>query len=370
MEQDAQLAGFLIHAEMSTTITARCHCLNMNNFPAPNDIIDRSGCCKPFQEVPMCYDGQGVWIQQPSLRAFFPPTHNQHTPVVSNQSHHRIAYDKDSNIINLTKANHNRVGIPKTIAIPVSPGTLKTDTDNEFTDADDDCSSVGMGSVGKESPQLKSRHEHLDDDSSLESIMEGPQNNKRKRMMRLETLHNDEYSSVAPIPKELKWDGSLSYLDDLREHESLLQNSTRQTTTTDSMNGGMSIGTFDISGFVDPNDQYYRIDDDASMESDDNDRETVIVAAGSSIPQPAAFYNEQPAADGVGPEIIWDGSCTFLDCFDKNASLDDFLDAERNVVTVPMENMVVSALFPANFARLPIAGKTIESRSNPRTAPK
>lgn len=168
-------------------------------------------------------------------------------------------------------------GVPLSItipAIPVTPDTIRTTIDcHEMLNDEDGCSSsVEMEPLGG------NRYKRHRDDAS--STMKHS-SNKRKRMER----HDDMSCCSIEPPQELIWDGSLSYLDGMADHASLMS-------SKDDDDDDCSIGTFDIShcahsaigAFPDDDDEAATAvldnDDDSS---DDGDGDFVVVAAGTSI---------------------------------------------------------------------------------------
>jgi len=328
----------------------------MNNLYARNNNIGHSDALRSIQaapELPTWYNDHEVWLPQPSIHALSPPMHllqRRHvplptiTPTASNLTKDRLGGTSTDlpavkqGVRAPAKAHHRRVGVPKTITIPAIPVTPEMHTTFHFTKiTDDDCSSIGMGTLGKNKPRTKRRRDILDDDSSIESLAESYKR-KRKCLKRHEPPNENgrdvQSSSIISPPQDLKWDGSLSYLDGLAEHERLMDSSSHATSTK--IEDNMSIGTFTIAGddnvsklVAYPDDLCTKAthvsDDDSSMESDDG--ETVVLVTGTSIPQ------LEPPTVGITLETFhWDGSLTFLDCFDKNASLMDFLDAEATAM--------------------------------------
>lgn len=192
-------------------------------------------------------DERQVWLLKPSLHALSPPIQFDQDANGAGASPSTFSYtNRNATTRNidfvvgkpqadtLKMATHD---IPQTISIPVTPESIRTTIDFRKT--------VDMN----------------DNDGA-----------------------DDMSCSVEPPPQEQQWDGSLSYLDGMADHASLMSNQERDGDDN-------SIGTFDISycgseaiGTFPNVDETTTVseDDDSSMDSDDCD--FVVVASGTSLP--------------------------------------------------------------------------------------
>jgi hypothetical protein len=178
------------------------------------------------------------------------------------------------------------VCIPRTITIPsvpVTPENIRATADvhqeTVSTHDHDDCSSVGMETVvsGKRRRRKRCREEQEDEVSTVNV------NPKFKRMKQ------HKGSATIRYHNEFYWDGSLSYLDGMAEHESLM---------SEKKDDEMSIGTFDVSHCVSAAIGKYFEDDSTvvssgSSSSDDSDGDFVVIAQGYA-PMPASSRPKAP----------------------------------------------------------------------------
>lgn len=314
-------------------------------------------------------DERDVWMPKPSLHALWaPPMNNQFnndddgdcSPFSQAKStcSNDLPYDSSipfggDPLPNLfpfekppraqtpdTASDDRVVGVPMTIVVPSSPSLVTPVTDKTVVDIaiaassdqdddDDDCSSVGMGTVAEEGEEGEGQQSRKRPLAIDDSFMARP---NKKRIKCSESQH--ESSSIVSSPKDLDWNGSLSFLDGMAEHAWVVE---EQATSPNhdpcEIDDNTTVGTFDVTTtsartFTMATFQQ-EDDDDTAQVSHDNDSSTCsssfcskkfqVVEAGTSLVPTTAWTTN-----------VWDGTLTFLDSFPskKNASLCDFLDAE------------------------------------------
>jgi hypothetical protein len=179
--------------------------------------------------------------------------------------------------------------IPQTITIPSVPvtpenvrATAEVHQETVSTHDHDDCSSVGMETVVSGKRRRRKHHcreeQKKDDDVSTVNV-----HPKFKRMKQLKG------SATVRYHNEFYWDGSLSYLDGMAEHESLM---------SETKDDEMSIGTFDVSHCVSIAigkcfEDDSTVGSSGSSSSDDSDGDFVVIAQGYA-PMPASSRPKAP----------------------------------------------------------------------------
>lgn len=175
-------------------------------------------------------------------------------------------------------------GVPKTITIP-SPNKVSPETDMDIDDKDD-CLSVGMETVEAVQPPGTPRVERriFSLPAAHDSSMESNKSSSSSSSSQSQSSHS------LFLLHGFKWNGSLSYLDAMSEHASLMSSdsttSSQHSSSSKPMKDDSSIGSFDVSttnsAWIEaaatfPEEQEDSDDDDSS----DGGGDFVVIQAGT-----------------------------------------------------------------------------------------
>jgi hypothetical protein len=243
-----------------------------------------------------------VWLPQPSIHALSPPPLHydmgrlSSTTCAHDDNDDKYAEEHDNNFAKSPPGRHDNDGvcIPRTITIPsvpVTPENIRATADvhqeTVSTHDHDDCSSVGMETVL--SGKRRRRKQHCREEQKKDDVPTVNVNPKFKHMKQLKG------SATVRYHNQFYWDGSLSYLDGMPEHESLM---------SEKKDDEMSIGTFDVSHCVSTAIGKCFEDDSTvvssgSSSSDDSDGDFVVIAQGYA-PMPASSRPKAPLKQVFG----------------------------------------------------------------------
>lgn len=240
----------------------------------------------------------------------------------------------------LESAPQDVIGLPTTIDVPGIP-TITPEFEkpireielpflNNDDDDDDDCSSVGMATVGEQALCSLKRPHNDDDDSTMKDDDMSVEPKRHKYSQDMSSSDDQDVD---------KFDDSLSFLDFLAEQVWLMSDSSFKSNdlfeplTTPTTTGAV----------VESTEQACHDYDDSSSCSSSGIGSFVTVAAGTSIV--------------LSKPIVWDGSFTFQDMFRKNATLEDFIRAERQATPIGRRFVASSTdyrFLPKNFMFSPL----------------